>query len=84
MVKHFNPSEQKVMALWRDICSCSIIFIALNSNDFKSPPFPDHNFECQEPVSMEGEGRRRGLEEVGTASQTVADWAEQDVLWRSQ
>lgn len=74
MVKHFNPSEQKVMALWRDICSCSIIFIALNSSVFKRHPFPDHTFKCQKPVSMEGEGRRSDLEEAGTgtASQAVA------------
>lgn len=74
MVKHFNPREQKGMGLWRDICSCSIIFIALNSSVFKSPPFPDHSFKRQKPVSTEGEGRRRDLEEagIGTASQAVA------------
>lgn len=72
MVKHFNPSEQKVMALWRDICSCSIIFIALNSSVFKSPPFPDHTFKSQKLVSMEGEGRSRALEEAGTGTASQA------------
>lgn len=74
MAKHFNPSKQKVMVLQRDICSCSIIFIALNSSVFKSLPFSDHTFS-DKSRSLCGE-RAGGVtwrrQAAGTTSHAVA------------